>query len=290
MRVIQELWELLKYWRKHPLASNDYWGTVGRFLRWQVGARLIRAPIIYNWIDDARLVVEKGMTGATMNMYCGLHEFHDMAFVLHFIKPGDRFLDIGANVGSYTVLAGKICGARVISIEPVPGTFEKLIRNVKINGLEDRVVSIQVGVGPVDGELIKFTSDNDTMNQVASAGYSGGVVDVQIRTLNNISDGFSAVMWKMDVEGFEEAALMGGLTALQNPELLVVQLEGISGSIIDCMHGAGFCRYTYDPRARELAVYNDENPGHNWLWIKNKEVVEARCAQSAYRSLLGVRF
>jgi hypothetical protein len=39
------------------------------------------------------------------NIYAGLHEFGDMAFVLHFLRAGDLFADVGANIGSYTVLA-----------------------------------------------------------------------------------------------------------------------------------------------------------------------------------------
>jgi hypothetical protein len=46
-----------------------------------------------------------GMTGATGNLYVGLHEFEEMAFLLHFLRPGDLFADVGANVGSYTILA-----------------------------------------------------------------------------------------------------------------------------------------------------------------------------------------
>ena len=45
------------------------------------------------------------MTGATGNIYCGLYEFLDMAFLLHFLRNGDLFGDIGSNIGSYTVLA-----------------------------------------------------------------------------------------------------------------------------------------------------------------------------------------
>ena len=65
-----------------------------------------------------------GMTGATGNVYCGLHEFEDMALVLHALRPRDLFVDVGANVGSYTVLGGqpaRVALASNPSLEPSRG-------------------------------------------------------------------------------------------------------------------------------------------------------------------------
>ena len=102
------LLSLFRYWQHHPLASRDLPGTVARFLRWQLATRLLAMPVVFPWIGCTSLVVERGMTGATMNVYCGLHEAADMAFVLHVLRAGDGFLDIGANVGTYTILASGV--------------------------------------------------------------------------------------------------------------------------------------------------------------------------------------
>ena len=60
-----------------------------------------------------------------MNIYCGLHEAPDMAFLLYFVRPSDTFLDIGAYVGSYMILAsGAVC-PHSIAIDPVPSTYSK---------------------------------------------------------------------------------------------------------------------------------------------------------------------
>ena len=56
------------------------------------------------------------MTGATQNIYCGLQEFEEMAFLLHFLRKDDLPLDIGANIGSYTILAASSVGARTMAI------------------------------------------------------------------------------------------------------------------------------------------------------------------------------
>lgn len=63
-------------------------------------------PVAVPFVENTRLLVGTGMAGATGNVYAGLHEFQDMAFVLHALRPSSFFLDGGANVGVYTVVAG----------------------------------------------------------------------------------------------------------------------------------------------------------------------------------------
>jgi hypothetical protein len=63
------------------------------------------------------------MTEATSNWYCGLHEYRNMAFVLYALREHEHFLDIGANIGIYTILAAGGVGCRVTSVEPIPTTF-----------------------------------------------------------------------------------------------------------------------------------------------------------------------
>src|SRR5262249_15331008 len=120
--------------------------------------RVARTPRI-------RLAARRGMTGATGNIYARLHEFADMAFTLHFLRPDDLFLDVGANIGSYTLLASGVCKARTISFEPDPQTMGLLRRNIDLNGVDGCVLLEQTAVGAEDGE-VEFTLGRDTGNQV----------------------------------------------------------------------------------------------------------------------------
>jgi hypothetical protein len=86
----------------HPLARRAQAKTLFRIASWQLRSRLQR-EVIVPWIADQKLIAKRGMTGATGNTYVGLHEFTDMMFLLHFLRRGDVFLDIGANVGTITL-------------------------------------------------------------------------------------------------------------------------------------------------------------------------------------------
>ncbi len=112
---------------------------MARFLRWQLGSRLLLMLVIVPWVGSTFLVIETGMTSATMSFYCGLHEAADIAFVLHVLRPGDAFLDVGSNVGTYTILASGVAQAHSIVIEPIPATFDRLLRNLRLNDLPSRV-------------------------------------------------------------------------------------------------------------------------------------------------------
>src|SRR5438270_11919454 len=110
-----ELLDLIRFVWHHPLNAGNKLAALGRVVRWQVASRLLSGPITLPCVEGTSLLASRGMTGATGNWYCGLHEVRDMAFALHLLRPGDRFLDVGANVGSYTVLAAGAVGAKVVS-------------------------------------------------------------------------------------------------------------------------------------------------------------------------------
>ena len=114
------------------LTSHPLWTGSSRLLPL---LRVVRLQTIYAlgehevwlpWVDDLILPLRKGDTGLSGNYYVGLHEFRDMAFASHLLRKGDLFVDIGANLGSYSLIASGVCGARSIAFEPVPCTYDRL--------------------------------------------------------------------------------------------------------------------------------------------------------------------
>lgn len=190
------------------------------------------------------------MTGATGNIYCGLHEYVDMRFVLDTLKPGDLFVDIGANVGSYTVLASKVCGARAISVEPDPDTARALRRNVEINGIKDKVQVVEAALGATAGTA-SFTVGRDTVNRVAGP-EDANVRDVVVRTLDDVLEGQVPRVIKIDVEGFEAEVFRGAAVALADARLEAIITEALDENVLDILERAGFRQAYYDPDQRAL--------------------------------------
>ena len=173
----------LRFIARHPLSSRRPVSAYLRYARWQIESRL-RDEIAFDWVEGSKLIARNSMAGATGNIYCGLHEFIDMVFLLHLLRPDDLFIDAGANIGSYTILASAVCGARSIAIEPDPGTVRALRRNIEINNILDQVTVIEGAVGAAPGTVC-FTIGQDTVNRVvAKADKATRTVEVQ--TLDKI--------------------------------------------------------------------------------------------------------
>src|SRR5208337_2563905 len=184
------------FFSTHPLTREAPLRAWARFFSWQLRSRM-QKELIVPWIAGQRLAIRRGMTGATGNIYVGLHEFADMMLPLHFLREGDLFLDIGANVGSYTVIGSGVCRAATWAFEPDPDTVRHLKRNVAINGLERLVTIYERALGGTQGE-IPFTVGLDTINRVAAVGEKN-VRMVRQERLDALIGTAEPIMIKMDV-------------------------------------------------------------------------------------------
>ncbi len=86
MRMLSETCRINEFLANHPLTRRRRLSAMARVLRWQIVSR-IREEVIIDWIGGTRFAARRGMAGITGNIYAGLHEFADMAFVLHFLPP-----------------------------------------------------------------------------------------------------------------------------------------------------------------------------------------------------------
>ncbi len=95
---MQQLKQVIKYINKHPLAGKHKLKAYYNFLAWQLSQFFFPIERVVPFVEGTKLAVKKGFSGATGNIYTGMQEFNDMGFLLHFLRPGDLFFDIGANV------------------------------------------------------------------------------------------------------------------------------------------------------------------------------------------------
>jgi FkbM family methyltransferase len=271
----------------HPLNRHRKAAAFHRWLSWKIAAAMIPGPVIFNFVDDSMLIVEPGLNAATCNLYTGIYEFCDMSFVLHFLRGNDVFVDVGANIGSYTVLATAVRGASSISIEPVPSAYTHLIRNISLNGIRDKVVAHNVGIGSIHGRL-KFTSAGDSVNHVATEDEVGrtDIIEVDVRKLDEIVGASQPILIKIDVEGYEAEVIEGAGDTLADGSLMAVIME-LNGSstrygydevaLHKRMLDYGFESFAYSPFDRLLRRLCGKNTSDdNTLYIRDAERVQER--------------
>jgi FkbM family methyltransferase len=278
----------LKYVTTHPLNSASKWTAIVRYLRWQMGSRLSLGPTIVPFVNDSHLIVTHGMVGATQNIYTGLHEFEDCGLLLHLLRPTDLCVDVGANVGVYTVLSSAAIGAHTISIEPIPSTFEKLRANIRYNDVAERTISYNIGLGRENSTLV-FTTNRDAGNHVVTGETpEAETTEVQVRTLDDVLGDENPTLIKVDVEGWESQVLAGAESTLQKSSLLcfIIEMDGSSDSfnpneraVHDCMIRHDFRPYAYAPLTRELSPLPSKHVGAaNTIYLRGMEEVHERLA------------
>jgi len=171
----------------------------------------------------------------TFIYFFGVWEPNVTAYLRAVLKPGDVFIDIGANVGTHTLLASRLVGStgRVHAIEASPSIFRRLQMNLTVNAVTN-VRTYQVAVSDRAGPISVFLHDADNLGATTVVASEAALLDA---TLEQIVEGqrlqdivpdteiCAARLIKIDVEGAEWPVVSGMrdlLPALrQDAEILV---------------------------------------------------------------------
>lgn len=296
--IFLDVVRVLRAISSHPLNKGRKVESLARWISWQIGSRLVPGAVVVDWVDSSRLIVQRGMAGATGNIYTGLLEYPEMCFLLHYLQENHVFVDVGANVGVYTTLASAVIGARSISIEPVPVSYAHLVDNIRINGISELVCAKNTAVGAHRGNA-RITNLLDATNHIVASGdsSSNGEIDVPIDTLDNILSDETPSVIKIDVEGFEAEVIAGGHSVLSKPCVRAVLVElNNSGrrygyddaSIHNSILEFGFHPYSYDPLGRTLTALNGKNgQSPNTIYLRDKAECDALIARARSFSVHG---
>ena len=148
------------------------------------------------------------------------------------VKPGDVFLDLGANIGYFSLLvATNFPSVKVISFEPVQELFQNMNDNISLNSIKNiSTVHAAVGETSEEKELFVAAPDNLGMSSFYQPGnYSGKTERVKVVTIDDWfkTSGLSKMdVIKLDIEGSELAALKGMKEILQKQKpILIVEVN-----------------------------------------------------------------
>ena len=141
---------------------------------------------------------------------------HDAQVLAKYLRRGDTFVDVGANIGVHTLLAANLVSpeGKVYSIEPHPRTFRFLQGNIRLNKFTN-VQAIQAAVGEQEGTAHLTSKRGDDMNCVSTSG-----LQVAQRPLDSIIPDGPVRLLKIDVEGFELFVFRGSERVLRNTEII----------------------------------------------------------------------
>lgn len=196
-------------------------------------------------------------------VFIGAYEPDEIARVRELLQPGMTFLDCGANVGFFTLLASRLVGptGRVIAVEPSPYAVGRLRETVRNNGITN-VTVVHAGLGERRGtlQLMVPKAVGNHAPSFVPGNENTAPVDVQVVTVDELLDEQKVAtvdLMKVDVEGFEPALFRGAERSARAGRLRQVLCEfndpalRRGGSSPDALHaqlrGFGFVDQEGEP-------------------------------------------
>lgn len=144
-------------------------------------------------------------------------------------KPGETFVDVGSNIGYYTLRLAKAVGqkGKVISIEPDPDSYEILTKNCKLNNLKT-IELHNLAIGDHNGSVKLFRAETHSGQSSLDSNLetSKNSVSVNLSTLDELLEKLSIIDWmKIDVEGSELNVLHGSQKTLLKTKKILIEIH-----------------------------------------------------------------
>ncbi|WP_162467327.1 FkbM family methyltransferase [Streptomyces cavernae] len=217
--------EMLGLIADHPANRGRRVQAFARMALWQGYKRAVGKPFDLRVYDGMRFRAYPDSTQVGRLVYFGgLPDYQAMTFMKRYLRPGDGFIDGGANEGIFTLLAAQLVSAtgEVHAFEAHPVYAARLRENVERNRL--CCVSVhEMAVGQSPG-AVPFVL-RGTGSRIRTEHDEGKTVSAQVVRLDEVLSDRSWAMGKLDIEGAEHCALRGAEKLLCRAEPPVWFLE-----------------------------------------------------------------
>jgi len=194
---------------------------------WRIVYRFTLPRKIFNWvlplffknvpktrcINDQSLNINPNRSVVEMRLHAlGTYEPEVIKYFNDYLEQGMTFIDVGANIGFFSLIAADIVGkkGKVIAYEPHPDTYEELCANITLNDY-DNIIPKNVAISSNSGKLNFNTSSDHAFNSIAPQAGST-TIEVNCQTLDaslQELDVRNCNLIKMDIEGAELFAIQG---------------------------------------------------------------------------------
>ena len=196
-----------------------------------------------------------------------------MLMMATLLRSEGIFVDVGANTGVYTVMAGTIVGDRsIIAFEPLPSVVAILKRNLALNGLAERVRLIEVALSDQAGTAQLHLPDPGHGLVETSASLepdfqqADSTCEVPVKRLDDIRIPDPIAVIKVDIEGHEHAFLRGAReTILRDRPIIFAEVVGPAkrGAIGAFLHSIDYMDFRLRP---DMAIHDGEVIFDNAAW------------------------
>ena len=186
----------------------------------------------------------------------------------NYVKPDTWVVDVGSNLGFYTLLFSRwVSGAgKVLSIEPATENYAELQSMIASEGLTERVVAVQAIASEIDGQLmLKLNPESHADHRIADSGVATKSVRLDSLLEQNGKPRVSLI--KIDVQGAEPRVLLGGMGTLREfapavymevDDRALMESRSSAVELIDWMLGLGYVPYAVKGKNLSPALSMEE--------------------------------
>jgi len=273
---VSEIQELIKQGPKREVS------ILGDSIR----LRMLESGSKYQWeVSDPR-------TAVACLVATGEYEPIETKILQHIAKRCKVIIDIGANVGYYTVELAKLLATsgKLLSFEPVEASFSQLKKNVELNHLEKKVTTLQIGLSnSISEEKIflprKSGSSAASLRNLHPEEKSESQI-IKISTLDDVMGSLGIIdcnLIKIDVEGGELQVIEGGIETISKfkpvifAELLRKWSKEFSynpNSVLSLLQKLDYSCWGVSEELREISIFEETDLETNFLFIHQEELTE----------------
>jgi len=225
-------------------------------VRYDLRTRYLKRPTVARIGDHSKIIAYPGETNSPHAAYRNPPNW-EMVVWRQRLRPGDLFVDVGANIGIYTIYMLDL-GASVIAVEPDSHNAGRIREHLALNGYTAEVVERAVSNKP---GVVRFTQGLDSYNHILMSGSDG--IEIEATTLDDVLGDRCVNGMKIDVEGAERLVLEGAGRALAAHRIRLMQLEWSAGMVqttlsedrnpvADILRSHGYVLYRPDRKRGDL--------------------------------------
>jgi FkbM family methyltransferase len=279
-----------KIWR-HPENRGVRARRLAGWLSWQLWERTVGRPRVVRLHEGVRLVCHPHDQVTSLALYFGLYDSEEMRFLMDWLRAGDTFLDVGANVAPYSLLATLVDDVSAVAFEPESVARERAAANIALNHAEDRVTLVPCAVSEADGTR-RLSVDRWAKNSLVGNGYDGAAEVVETVCLDSFvrRHGVARVsLIKIDVEGHEPAVLRGAESVVREHRPALIVECNDPDALQQFVSRHGYTPVTYSPRTRVLGTLRrPPTVGRNVILVADVDAARTRLASRVQPSLRAV--
>jgi FkbM family methyltransferase len=194
-------------------------------------------------------------------IYEGFEE-NELSFISRNLKNDDVFIDIGANIGLFSLIASPLVGenGKVIAFEPSPETYKRLTENISLNdfknidarnkGISDKKEKLNISISESGYDAWNTFAPGDATHFSKQVAVDVNTIDEELKNI----DKSKIKIIKIDVEGWEKFVIFGGKNLLTqySPIIMMEFTETntfaagyIVHELYDLMEDLGYKWYEY---------------------------------------------